>query len=191
MRAVIGLVVLLMATLPGCGVKGPAPAAPASSTKTVATADPLIPKCKTEQLAARLGPRTDVGGGQNTMPLIYTNTSDQPCSIRGAPQVDLHGPADPNGPVYSLFHEVDTGRGLVLQPGSSAAARLVVQSDNGKLAGSKGSNNWIPTQLVTVPPANKASLTVPWPSDLPVLRQDGVDRPGSFVGGIKADSSNR
>ena len=189
MRALLGFSVLLALALTGCG--GPAPAEPATKPpKAAAAADPDAPSCLNEQLSARLGTRTDLGNGQGALPLIFTNTSPQPCRLRGAPVVVLHGPADPNGPDYALFHVVDTGRGLVMAPGASGVARMVVQSDAPGAVGTNGSSNWVPTELETDPAAHgkkTAGLTVPWPAGMTVLRQDGAAKPGSYVEGVKAD----
>ena len=191
MRALLGFSVLLAVVLAGCGA--PANVSPAAKTSPAAAgaeADPDAPSCQNAQLSARLGARTDLGNGQGTIPLIFTNTSPQPCRLRGAPIVVLHGPADPNGSDYALFHAVDSGRGLVLAPGASGVARLAVLSDVDGAAGTNGSRHWVPTQLETDPFGHgkkTAGLIVPWPAGVSVLRQDGVAKPGSYVEGVKAD----
>jgi len=155
-----------------------------------AKVDPNAPSCQTGQLSARLGTRRDLGHGVGVIPLIFTNNSAEPCRLRGAPMVVLHGRADPNGPDYSLFHAVDTGHGLVMAPGASGVARLVVLSDVGGEAGTHGSRNWIPAQLEADPSdhgTRSEGLTVPWPAEVSVLRQDGNPNPGWYVEGIKDD----
>jgi hypothetical protein len=188
MRALLGFSVLVAVGLAGCGSSPPA-APSVKPVKQVQAAVPTGPTCDTDQLSARLGPRTELGRGQGSLPLIFTNTSRQPCVLRGAPAVVLRGPADPNGPDYALFHPIETGRGLMLAPGTSGVARLVVQSDADGTVGSHGSNNWVPTRLEAVPPGHgeQTALSVPWPTGVTVLRQDGVSHPDSWIEGVKAD----
>src|SRR5882757_8565208 len=176
MRALVGLCVLLTTMLSGCSGSAP-PAKPAPAMSAAAEA-PLAnaPKCHTAQLAAHLGDRTDLGSGQGAMPLIYTNTSKDPCLLRGAPVADLHGPADTEGAVYSLLHDIRMGRGVVLQPGQSASAMAI----NGQ--------DWVPTELVTIPPGESAEMTVPWPAGLSVTRQPGMTSPGSWIEAFTAAS---
>jgi len=187
MRALLGFSVLVAVGLAGCGSSPPA--APSAKPAKQVAATPTGPSCESDQLSARLGPRTDLGHGQGSLPLIFTNTSREPCLLRGAPAVVLRGPANPNGPDYALFHPIDTGRGLVLAPGTSGVARLVVQSDVDGTVGANGSSNWIPTQLEAVPPGHgvKTALSTPWPAGITVLRQDGAPRPDSWIEGVKAD----
>jgi hypothetical protein len=112
--------------------------------------------------------------------LVYLNTSARPCLLHGVPGLDLRGPADPNGSAYSL-RRVDKGGGRTLAPGASASARVVVLPYSDGSRGSEGSRRWTPTQLVTIPPGETTPLTVPWPADLTVLRQDEATHPGSWV----------
>jgi hypothetical protein len=129
-----------------------------------------------------LGSRNPAGTtGQGWLPLIYTNTSSRACLLRGIPGLDLRGPSDPNGPVYTLTRQDRGGPGVMLAPHASATARLVILSDEPGSNGSLGSTNWVPTQLVTIPPGETTPLTVPWPSGLTVSRQDSATRPGSWI----------
>src|SRR5882757_233453 len=177
MRALVGLSVLVAAGLAGCGPSAP-PAAGPASTSSGTTAEA---RCHTAQLSARLGPRTDMGGGQGWLPLIYTNTSDRPCLLRGVPGADLRGPTDPNGPVYPLFRQRTGIQDVRLRPGASASARLVVLSDQDGSVGSFGSRNWTPTELASIPPGETTGFTLPWPAGLTVLRQDAATHPGSWI----------
>jgi hypothetical protein len=206
MRTLIGMSLLVTVVLAGCG--GPAPtvappsssaAAPPSSSAagpsasgsagagSVAAGDgadastQAVARCHTAQLSARLGSRVGSDPAQGYLPLIYTNTSRQACLLRGVPGADLHGPADPNGPVYMLFRQQSGIKDMRLQPGASASARLVVLSDQDGSFGSLGSRNWVPTQLVTIPPGETTALTVPWPAGLTVSRQDSATHPGSWI----------
>jgi len=101
--------------------------------------------------------------------------------LRGVPGVDLHGPNDPNGPVYSLYRK-DTGApGVTLRPGASASARLVVLSDSPGSFGSFGSTNWVPNAARHHSARRDHQLTVPWPAGLTVSRQDAATHPGTWV----------
>jgi Protein of unknown function (DUF4232) len=161
-----------VATAPVAGWSPVAPSAPANAAGH---------RCHTAQLTASLGARTVLSFGQVVVPLRYTNTSARACLLHGVPGLDLHGPADPNGPVYSL-RRMDKGGSFTLAPGASASARVVVLTYTGDGSlGSEGSLRWTPTQLVTIPPGETTALTVGWPAGLTVLRQDEATRPGSWV----------
>jgi len=144
--------------------------------------DPVVMESETGKIA-RMEATADLRNilAQGYLPLIYTNTSRQACLLRGVPGADLHGPADPNGPVYTLFRQQSGIKDMRLQPGASASARLVVLSDQDGSFGSLGSRNWVPTQLVTIPPGETTALTVPWPAGLTVSRQDSATHPGSWI----------
>lgn len=193
---------LLCAT--GCASSAPPPEPPAASSApdtTSAGATPTAPtsaaaspaksgqRCHTSALSAKLGSRTPAGTtGQGWLPLIYTNTSSRSCLLRGIPGLDLHGPADPNGPTYTLPRQDRGGAGVMLAPGASATARLVILSDEPGSTGSMGSTNWVPTQLVTIPPGETAPLTLRWPAGLTVTRQDSATHPGSWIESFAAKS---
>ena len=214
MRALIATSVLVIAVLTGCGESVPTVAPPSASasasssasasasaeapTSSAAAAAPergstskaapaSTARCHTAQLSAKLGPRSKPGtADQAWFPLTYTNTSQQACQLHGVPGVDLHGPDDPNGPVYSLYRK-DTGApGVTLRPGASATAKLVVLSDSPGSFGSLGSTKWVPTQLVTIPPGETTTLTVAWPVGLTVSRQDSATYPGTWVESVSA-----
>ena len=195
--------VLVSATwLAGCGSSEPAapsqsaePSSPPVLTETSTPASTPSaqaggPRCHTRQLAAHLGTRTSLESesDQVVVPLVYTNISKRACLLRGVPGLDLRGPNDPNGPVYSL-RRTDKGGALTLAPGASASARVVVLPYSDGSLGSDGSKRWTPTQLVTIPPGETAPLTVAWPADLSVLRQDAATHPGSWVESFTANRS--
>jgi hypothetical protein len=205
-RAVCAIAVTALAA--GCGQAGDQPAAEPdpsmapSSTSSEAPGQALsaaptasssagaagqatgTQRCHTAQLSARLGARAafSQGGstGQTAIPLVYTNTSKTGCQLHGVPGLDLHGPSDPNGPVYQLPRQ-DRGGNVTLAPGGSASARVVVLSYEQGSLGSAGSTRWTPTQLVTIPPGETTSLTIAWPAGLTVLRQDEATHPGSWI----------
>jgi Protein of unknown function (DUF4232) len=200
MRTLIGMSLLVTAVLTGCGVPAPTVAPPSPSAAAPTSSATEAPsgtsateaaprsssagagaRCHTAQLSARLGPRVGADPAQGYLPLIYTNTSRQVCLLRGVPGADLHGPADPNGPVYTLFPRQAGIKDVPLRPGASASARLVVLSDQDGSFGSLGSRNWVPTQLVTIPPGETTPLTVSWPAGLTVSRQDSATHPGSWI----------
>jgi hypothetical protein len=164
------------------------PGAPATSTAAGAAAQPAaVQRCHTDQLAARLGTRSTTAPGQTAIPLVYTNTSKASCALHGVPGLDLHGPADPNGPVYQLPRQDRGGSGVTLAPGRSASAKVVVLSYEEGSVGSAGSTRWTPTQVVTIPPGETTPLTVAWPAGLTVLRQDEATHPGSWVESFAAN----
>jgi hypothetical protein len=152
-------------------------------------------RCRTDQVAVRLGTVTQLASGQAVIPLVYTNTSPHTCQLRGVPDVRLQGPPDPNGPVYTLRSQ-DRGGQVTLAPRKSAASRIVVLSYQEGSVGSFGSTRWVPARLDTTPPGQPTppaqpagagkpgqpkALTVLWPAGLSVLRQDAATHPGSWV----------
>ncbi|MFI6305376.1 DUF4232 domain-containing protein [Amycolatopsis thailandensis] len=155
----------------------------------VVPAQAATARCGTEDLAVSLGQpkQLEEATGQYDVPLTFKNISSRACGLHGVPGVDLLGPDDPNGPVYHL-PRVDNGvRVNEVPPGSTATATVTVLSRTEGSVGSGGSTSWTPSKLVTIPPGQREALSVDWPSDLPVLRQDAATRPGSWVNGILAD----
>lgn len=189
-RRILALVPLVL--LVGCGSAAPpAPAPgtasgpPAPATTTAGSTPPAgeVARCVAADLRAGLGQAT--GEGQRTVSIVYRNVSDRPCEARGVPGVDLRGPEDPNGPVYSVLRQEDGGTGATLEPGGSVSATLTYLTGTDGSVGTLGSTGWIPTELVTTPPGDTSQLTVPWNGDT-VLRQDGATRPGTYVGPLAA-----
>jgi len=181
--------------LAGCGGTVPAPvpttAVPATADAASATAAPTAAgaaRCTAADLSVALGTsQVDGASGQVKVPLVFTNTSKTPCVTWGVPGVDLQGPADPNGPVYSLLRPGSDAQHphITVAPGSSATATVTYLTDTPGSVGSSGSTGWMPTQLVTTPPGDTHQITVPWTGHS-VLRQDAATHPGSFVGPLAA-----
>ena len=177
--------------LAACGTSttaaGPAPAATqarGSAGGGVAPASSSTPRCTTADLEVLLGKPAEKNDapGQFDIPLTYRNTTDHTCGLYGVPGVDLVGPDDATfGPVYHL-PRVDNGVKYNEVPaGTTASATITVVKP------AAGEPAWTPTKLNTIPPGQTSALTVKWPSDLPVLRQDAATHPGSYVNGILAD----
>lgn len=158
------------------------PSVPASAQPD--TGDPR--RCTANELAVKLGAPAKNSYGQFEIPLVFTNTGAKPCRLIGVPGVDLHGPADPNGPVYSLPRVDDGDKDALAAPGQSSTAHLVVLPYSDGSEGSNGSGKWVPTELVTTPPGQTIPLTVAWPPGISVLRQDTATHPGSSVHGLTA-----
>jgi hypothetical protein len=77
------------------------------STNPPAEAAPAHLRCHTSNLSVRLGRKTQVFAEQYSIPVVFTNHSDRPCSMVGFPGVDLQGPPDPE-PTTSLTRAVDS-----------------------------------------------------------------------------------
>ncbi|WP_300012441.1 DUF4232 domain-containing protein [Pseudonocardia sp.] len=159
--------------------------APVSETSSAPAAQA---RCTAADLTVGLG--EPAGEGQRTVPIVYTNSSAQPCGIRGVPGVDLVGPPDPNGETYQVLRPgaTDERPEETLRPGESATATLTYLTYEPGSVGSLGSTEWVPARVVTTPPGDTAQLTVPWTSGDTVLRQDSATRPGTFVGPLTVDS---
>lgn len=159
----------------------PSTAAPPTTTAAAptTTTEPVV-RCAASDLGLRVGDRgPDVNPGQKTVALVYTNISNRPCYVAGVPGVDLLGPADPNGPTYSVPRPgADTAQTrTTLGPGRKATATLTYLTDG---------SGWIPTQIITTPPGDTHQLVTRWPFGDPVVRQDGATHPGTFVGPLMA-----
>jgi hypothetical protein len=161
-----------------------APAAQGASGGGVAPTSSQTPRCTTADLEVLLGKPAEKNDapGQFDIPLTYRNTTDHTCGLYGVPGVDLVGPDDATfGPVYHL-PRVDNGvKYNEVTAGTTASATITVVKP------AAGEPAWTPTKLNTIPPGQTSALTVKWPSDLPVLRQDAATHPGSYVNGILAD----
>ena len=189
MRVLPVLSALLIAVLAGCSepappLSTPAPSTAAPSGSAAASSAPAAApeaRCHTDQLSARLDAPASRGDSQVPVKLVYTNKSQRPCLLRGVPGADLHGPADPNGPVYTLTRQTNGVKDIHLRPGASASARLVVLPYSDGSVGSMGSTRWVPTRLETIPPGETTPLTAQWPAGLTVLRQDSATHPGSWI----------
>ncbi|MBN6038946.1 DUF4232 domain-containing protein [Amycolatopsis sp. 195334CR] len=142
------------------------------------------PRCTTDDLSAELGAPEPVGdaAGQYELPLVYTNISGRDCQLYGVPGADLLGPEHAMGTTYSL-PRIDNGAPVnQVAPGQTATASITVLAP-----GESDDPGWTPSHLETIPPGSTESFVLDWPADLPVLRQDGATRPGSWVNGILAD----
>jgi uncharacterized protein DUF4232 len=175
--AVVGLAV---AGLAGCGSSPSAPPS-ASAPPGAGAGGGTSTSCRAAQLAARLGQPRPLEPGVRAVPLIYTNTSDRDCQLRGAPSVELHGPDDPNGPVFEMSARDTGGPTVTLRPGASASASIVIREDAPGRTGHAGSTGWTPTTLVSTPPGDTASLSTRWTVGGTVLREDSSTHPDEYA----------
>ena len=138
-------------------------------------------RCGTGDLSVSFGEVRDSGTNQPHIQLVYTNVSEDDCTLRGVPGVDLTGPVDPvQGPTYSV-PRIDNGdAGHLLKAGEAGIAELTVLADGGPEA-------WVPTELITIPPGEDTARRIAWPYDFGVLRQDGATHPGTYVNGFGAE----
>ncbi len=167
---------------------------------TAASSGGATPQCGTADLSAHLGAITWIGTAGNgraggTVPVIYNNTSGHTCVLDGFGGVDLHGPSDPNGPVYSLRRGQDIVRDpasqatptrVVLAPKAEAHTTVNFQSWAPGEVGSLGSTDWTPTTLVATPPNQTTSFTLPWFQGVTVLRQDSATVVNTYIDPVQA-----
>ena len=152
------------------------------STNPPAEAAPAHLRCHTSNLSVRLGRKTPVFAEQYSIPVVFTNHSDRPCSMVGFPGVDLQGPPDPE-PTTSLTRAVDsTPRTVDLPPGGAAHSRLTY------LLGPGGSCSWIPHTVVVTPPDETTQLSVAWPGNPVDDCQAAATHPGTYIGPVEAGS---
>lgn len=155
------------------------------------TTGTAVSRCHIKDLSAHVG-----AVSTTTVTLVYTNMSGQPCTMDGYGGVDLHGPADPNGPVFSLRRDPDVqgrdantlpkpGR-VTLAPGGTAHTVITFGRYETGDIGSMGSTRWVPTDIVSTPPNETTSLTTAWPTGVPVLRDDAATISHSYISPIES-----
>ncbi len=148
---------------------------PAAVNATAAAA----PLCGTDSLSLSTGPYGAPGdSAQMHFTLILTNVSQESCTLRGYPGVDLVGPAYPaDGPTYTLPRRSGNPQPLTLAPGASASSRLTFLPTP---------DGWVPRTIVVTPPDATTQLETPWiPGGIAVLRQDGATHPGTYIGPLE------
>jgi hypothetical protein len=127
---VVGLIAWLVFWLVGGGT-GPAPTPTPTETSSTPTPTPTptptaAAVCTTDTATAELG-EPNGAAGSVTMPIIFTNTSNAPCTLEGFPVVEFVG--DGNGTTIGApaTDNDETAVALVtIEPGNSAMALLTV-----------------------------------------------------------------
>ena len=125
-------------------------------------------KCRLDDLRASVGPTT--GGSQKRTAIVWVNATDRSCTMTGFGGVDLAGPANPNGAVFSLRRQQAAADPVRLQPGGTAHTTITWLSGG----------SWTPTTIRATPPDETRSASLAWPGG-PVLRQDGATHPGTYI----------
>lgn len=170
--------------------------ASAGSGAGAVTTGTAVSRCHTKDLSARVGAVSTNASHGSTVTLVYTNVSGHECTMDGYGGVDLHGPADPNGPVFSLRRDPDVqgrdadslpkpGR-VTLVPGGKAHTVITFGLFETGDVGSMGSTRWVPTDIVSTPPNETTSLTTPWPTGVPVLRDDAATISHSYISPVES-----
>jgi hypothetical protein len=147
----------------------------AASTTAAAT-----PWCTTDSLSLSTGAPGSPGDHEQIhFDVILTNISSQSCALQGYPGVDLLGPDDPTwGPDYQLPQQARDPQLLTLAPGTTASSRLTFLPQP---------DGWVPQTIVMTLPNTSGQLETPWtPGNIPVLRQDGATRPGTYIGPLQS-----
>lgn len=167
-----------------------------TATHDTVTASTAVSRCHTSDLTAHLGKLVSNANTGSTVELVYTNKSDHKCTMDGYGGVDLHGPSDPNGTVFSLRRDPDVqGRDadrlpkptkVTLAPGGTAHTVITFGRYEPGDIGSLGSTRWVPTEIVSTPPNETTQLTTQWPTGIPVLRDDGATVSHSYISPIES-----
>jgi len=158
---------------------GSATPAGSAGSAGVDPADPGIAtvRCRPTDLSLTLDVQGSAEGRYAV--LIFTNSGQQACRLKGFPGVDLVGPNDPTfGPRYELPRKVATTPTVNLAPGGSAHA--IIQF----LVASAGTGHWTPTKVLVTPPDTTTQLTAPWPHEVVLQREDAATHPVTFVGPV-------
>ncbi|WP_445166392.1 DUF4232 domain-containing protein [Mycolicibacterium sp. Dal123E01] len=140
-----------------------------------------LPWCHTDSLSVETGP--PISPGQQPylhFGLIFTNISQQTCTMQGYPGVDLVGPDDPPfGTTFSLPRSNDDVQPVVLTPGAQAESLigfLPKWDPNGDEPA------WKPTTIIVTPPDSTTALQTGWlPYDFSLLRGGDGTRPGAII----------
>ncbi|HEY2701261.1 MAG TPA: DUF4232 domain-containing protein [Pseudonocardiaceae bacterium] len=185
-------------TVVGCGAGQSAgsPSPTTSATTSVATNPAPASVASTETagggtctaagLSAALGKKTQLpvdpqgqlgaAGTHYRIDLVWTNTSQVSCTLRGFGGVDLDGPnqGTAGGPTYSLPRTADTPGTVTLAPGASAHTAIGYVDPSG--SNPDATQTWTPTHLSVTPPNQTTHLSVPWTAGTPVYfdPEDGL-----------------
>lgn len=141
-------------------------------TDVIGTRWGLVAAALAAGLRASVGPTADAGSQKRTA-VVWTNAADRPCTMTGFGGVDLAGPDDPMGPVYSLPRQEAAAEPVRLEPGGSAHTTIAWLSGGA----------WTPTTIRPTPPDETRSASLAWPGG-PVLRQDAATCPGTYVSSV-------
>lgn len=139
------------------------------------------PSCTPDAIGVSTSaPGSPGDGAQIHFDVIFTNTSDHPCTLDGYPGVELVGPDDPMwGPVYQLPQEAGQPQPVTLPPGASATSRLTFLADP---------DGWVPTTIAVTLPNAAGQMEVPWiAGGIPVARQDAASHPGTYIAALQPD----
>ncbi|MGP4007363.1 DUF4232 domain-containing protein [Streptomyces sp. 4N124] len=131
------------------------PGTPSSSAPAEQTRPATSTRCHTSELRASLG-RVNPGAGQRNYPIVLTNTSSSPCTVRGYPGaafVDASGKQLGPDPKRSDGSPAT----VTLTPGSSAWAGL--SYSNPEISGARTAT---PDSLLVTPPDERDPLKVAW-----------------------------
>jgi hypothetical protein len=154
----------------------PAASTPASSSASArGTSAAAAGRCHTSGLAVTISAPRGPAGGQQTMSLVFTNTSPAACTMFGYAGVNLvEGSTQ-----WSLQRQSATPKTVVLRPGGRASATLtILRWDTGDGV------SYTPSRLDVTPPDETTFAAVSWPHGVVILRQDGATRPGTFIGPV-------
>lgn len=164
---------------PGSAVASGSDASPDTGTRTATGhTGRSATRCRTAGLSATVG-RLDPGAGQRDLPVVLTNVSSRPCTLRGYPGaafVDAAGERLGRDPKRAPGEAAT----VTLAPGDSAWAGLRYASP-----GVSGAHAATPAALLVTPPDERDPLRVPWRAgEVPVSGNSSsvfltVLRPGS------------
>jgi Protein of unknown function (DUF4232) len=159
------------ATMSSLAASTPASSSASASGPAAAAAG----RCHTSGLAVTISAPRGPAGGQQTMSLVFTNTSPAACTMFGYPGVNLvEGSTQ-----WSLQRQSATPKTVVLSPGGQASATLtILRWDTGDGV------SYTPSRLDVTPPDETTFAAVAWPHGVVILRQDGATRPGTFIGPV-------
>ena len=127
----IGVIIALLVSQQNGGTTPTNP--PTSSTPTptpteTVTPPPLEPSsCTTDTAEASLG-EPDGAAGTTTIPLVFTNTSDAPCTLEGFPTVEFVGDGDGTQIGASATEDTETSpvQVITIEPGAAASSILKI-----------------------------------------------------------------
>ncbi|MFJ6071903.1 DUF4232 domain-containing protein [Streptomyces sp. NPDC093065] len=125
------------------------------SDSTKSTGGKATERCHTSELRASVGPNHP-GAGQENFAVVFTNSSQHTCTLRGYPGAAFAGS---DGKQVGSDPERTSGSPstITLEPGASAWAGL--SFSNPEISGAKTAE---PASLLVTPPNERDSLTLRW-----------------------------
>lgn len=148
------------------------------------------PTCTNLEVTHAPGP--DLINGSKTqwkLPIMLTNQSSVPCTVRGFPGVRLEG-AD--GTTWDLVRTNAPSAPVLLGSGEHATADLIYTTAvpyTGTGGGIDFNAGWHVSSFAVTPPNSTNTRTMPWVDSVGLVKQDGATHPGTYIGPVRPSAA--